>query len=468
MNKGSLLFLLVVLSAIMFSESSCRKETFEEDPGAQLTFSTDTVLFDTVFTQLGGGQNPRSVNKQFTVRNPHNKTIKTSIYLGMGNASPYRINIDGQSVSRIEDYEIRPDDSIYIFVELTAEPNGQTGPIFVIDSVLFQTNGNVQDVKLVAWGWDAHYLTDSVLTGINNWNDQTKPYVIFNSILVDRNATLNIGEGVHVYNSVGSHIYVNGSLNVNGSKDFPVTFEGARLGHEHENTASQWHGIRILPQSRNNKIDYAVIKNGVVGVEVDSLQVGGGFKLQISHTKILNMSAGGLIGYTAWINAVNVLVANCGQYTFLGELGGNYQLTHCTFANYNNVFLRTKPSFGLSNADFDDGVNLPVENDLVFKLNNNIIWGSLKEELVFFDGGKGLFDGQIFSTVLKTELSGFDASNLVNKDPKFKDFRELNFELDTLSPAKDIGPVLIPPVTDDLKGELRDAAPDLGAFERKE
>src|SRR5690606_41276166 len=46
-----------------------------------------------------------------------------------------------------------------------------------------------------------------------------------------------------------------------------------------------------------NFIQYAEIKNGVIGVRVDYLQSGGGFKLDIQNTKILNMSAGGLVGY---------------------------------------------------------------------------------------------------------------------------------------------------------------------------
>ncbi|MBI1221186.1 MAG: hypothetical protein GC180_01175 [Bacteroidetes bacterium] len=470
MKKVSLFLGLTAFILVFFSASSCRKEKFDTDPSATLNFSTDTVLFDTVFTKLGGGPNPRSVNKQFTVRNPHNKSIKTSIHLGMGNASPFRINVDGLAVSEIKDYEIRANDSMYIFVEVSVDPNNQSNPLIIQDSVVFETNGNIQDVKLVAWGQDAYYLKDSVLNGNIVWSDKTKPYVIYNSILINSGATLTIEQGVHVYNSVASHIYVNGSLQVNGSKDFPVIFEGARLGQEYTNTASQWYGIRLLPGSKNNVIHFAEIKNGIVGLEVDSLQTGGGYKLNISNTKILNMSAGGLIGYTAWINAVNVLSANCGQYTFLGELGGKYNLTHCTFANYSNVFLHSKPSFGLSNANYDDGNGTVLANDLEATINSTIIWGSLKEEMVFFNGGNGKFEPTFFHSLLKTEIQANWTPDIkLNEDPKFIDYRELNFQLDTLSPAKDAGDAgLIPPVTDDLNGDPRDSKPDIGAFERKD
>lgn len=470
MKKWTLASIVFFLTWMSFQSSSCRKETFEDDPGAQLTFSTDTILFDTVFTKLGGGPEPRSVNRRFTVRNPHNRTIKTSIHLGMGQASAFRINVDGLPVTSLNDYEIRADDSIYVFVEVTVDPNNQNNPIFLLDSVVFRTNGNTQDVKLVAWGQDAYYLSDSVLTGNIIWADQQKPYVIYNSILIDANAKLTILEGVKVYSSVNSRIFVNGTLEITGSKDNPVILQGARLEQAYRNIPSQWFGIRFLPASRLNKIDHAVVKNGVVGIEVDSLQNGGGFKLELSHTKILNMSAGGLIGYTAWIKATNVLSANCGQYTFLGELGGNYELKHCTFANYNTTFLRSKPAFGLSDADYVDVNGSRSPNNLQFLIQNTIVWGSLKEELVFFDGGQGTVTATIQNTLMRTETGGLSGNNnLINIDPKFIDYRELNFELDTLSPVKDVGLTsLTPPVLDDLRGELRDALPDIGAFERKE
>ncbi len=471
MKKTGIWILSITLMALLVYGSSCRKEQFESDPSSRLTFSTDTLMFDTLFTQLGGGPNPRSVNKRFTVHNPHAKTIKTSIHLGMGNISPFRINVDGLPVSHIEDYEIRPNDSIYVFVELSIDQNNQTNPLIVQDSVVFQTNGNVQDVKLVAWGQDAHYLVDSVLTGNVTWADQTKPYVIFNSVLVDENASLTIKEGVKVYSSVNSKLYVNGTLRIEGVKDNPVVLQGARLEQDYRNTPSQWYGIWLLTESRDNSIRYAEIKNGVIGVRVDYLQNGGGFKLDIQNTKILNMSAGGLIGYTTWIKATNVLSANCGQYTFLGELGGHYELTHCTFANYNTTFLRSKPAFGLSNADYTDTNGVVTKNPLYFDVANCIIWGSLKEELTFFlTGGGSLEKTTIRNSILKTEfVNDLNVNdNILNKDPYFKDYRELNFQLDTLSVAKDAAPVLNPPVLIDLLGELRDAQPDIGAFERKE
>lgn len=465
MKNYQLPALLAVVLLLLFG-SSCRKERFFTDSSAKLRFSTDTVLFDTVFTKLGSTGNPRSVNRRFTVTNPHNQTIKTNIRLAGGANSPFRINIDGMVSTEVKDYEIRKEDSIYLFVEVTIDPNNLSNPLIVYDSILFETNGNVQDVKLVAWGQDAYYFEDSVLACNITWADKTKPYVIFNSVLVPEGCKLTIMEGVKVYSSVNSRLYVNGTLEVKGTAAERVVFQGSRLENRFDDVPGQWWGIRFLPASKNNSITYADIRNGIIGVEVDSLQAGGAPKLNISQTDIRNMSAAGLVGYTARIEALNCVVVNCGQYTFLGELGGHYLLTHCTFANYSTTFSRQKPHFGLSNADYKDGAGAVTTNALWYDMRNSIVYGSLTEELVFFEGGGGALTKNIADCILKTETTGLAVSNKLNIDPRFKNFRELDFQLDTLSPATDAAPALLPPVLVDVKGEPR-VLPDIGAYERK-
>ena len=88
------------------------------------------------------------------------------------------------------DVEIGAEDSLFIFVEVTIDPNNQNTPLIVTDSILFETNGNLQDIDLVAWGQDAHYYRNlpevhSVFLNCNDvWNND-KPYVIYGYALVD-------------------------------------------------------------------------------------------------------------------------------------------------------------------------------------------------------------------------------------------------------------------------------------------
>ena len=121
------------------------------------------------------------------VYNNHKKSIKIEdIRLGRGENSPYRINIDGEPTTKITDYTLLPNDSIYIFVDITINPDNPDLLFIEKDSITFLTNGNMQDIKLVAWGQDAHFLRDSMLTGTIVWEND-KPYVISNHIGVDEN-----------------------------------------------------------------------------------------------------------------------------------------------------------------------------------------------------------------------------------------------------------------------------------------
>ena len=61
--------------------------------------------------------------------------------------------------------------------------------------------------------------------------------------------------------------------------------------------------------------------------------------------------------------------------------------------------------------------------------------------------------------------SGSGFNNIVNADVIFIDPFNNNFELDTLSPAKDAGFILTPPILDDYFDRMRNGAPDLGALE---
>lgn len=42
---------------------------------------------------------------------------------------------------------------------VTIDPNKDDNPLIQTDSIVFETNGNLQDVDLVAWGQDANYIT---------------------------------------------------------------------------------------------------------------------------------------------------------------------------------------------------------------------------------------------------------------------------------------------------------------------
>ena len=102
------LFFLVVFVLVI---SSCRKEKIITDGSANIELSTDTILFDTVFTTIG------SSTKYFKIKNPHNQTIEISkIYLSGANAKMFRLNIDGSSGNSFSSILIKRKGRLFWFV----------------------------------------------------------------------------------------------------------------------------------------------------------------------------------------------------------------------------------------------------------------------------------------------------------------------------------------------------------------
>lgn len=92
---------------MLFLCSSCKKEQLNTSSG--ISFSTDTLTFDTLFSTLG------STTRFFTIRNTLKQPIKISnIRLAGGTASAYRINVDGDSGVAFKDIEIPAKDSLYV------------------------------------------------------------------------------------------------------------------------------------------------------------------------------------------------------------------------------------------------------------------------------------------------------------------------------------------------------------------
>lgn len=460
------IFIIAIACILLFS--SCRTEDeFTTDTGISLRFSTDTVMFDTVFSQVGESR-PLSITKQLWVVNTNEKGVRVNIRLKGTGLGVYKLNVDGVPAAAMSGKEIRGNDSIVIFVQAYLNQQNQQLPFIVADQLLFETNGNTQDVDLVAWGQDAHYLTDSVLAPGNLFWNNDRPFVIYNSILVPQGSTLTINEGTRIHSHIKSTIYVQGTLIVNGSKDKPVVFEGDRLDPDYKDNTGQWVGIRLLPRSINNSINYAIIKNGQLGIEVDSVPINSAPNLSLQNSIIQNMSSAGLVGYSASIVAINNVIGNCGQFTFYGALGGDYKLYHNTLAAYNVGFNRQNPQLVLDNSPFKNETGKIVASfPLNFTFINNIIYGSQEEEIIlnFVADGVQTFDTRLFSNnIMRTKLTDFPAGNILNTDPLFENVNQYKFKPKQNSPARGKG--IFINISKDIEGNNRsNSVPTPGAYE---
>ncbi|MFN8255115.1 MAG: hypothetical protein U0W24_05460 [Bacteroidales bacterium] len=461
MNKVYIILLLIL-------GLSCEKSEFDTSPDIQLHFSTDSLVFDTIFSGIG------STTKYLKVYNPSEKDIKISrIFVGKGDASKYRLNIDGRPAGSENDVVLKGKDSLYIFVEVTINTNEDA--LLEQDSILFETNGNQQDIKLLAWGQDV-YLINGEIINSTEWTSE-KPYLVYNSMLIDTNQVLTIEKGTKIYFHRNSRMYVAGTLIVNGTFEDPVYFDSDRTEQVYSDVPGQWDGIWLMNGSKHNFLNWAEIKNAVIGIQVDTLADIDVPTLSIHNSKIEHMSFAGIYAQGTTIFATNCLIDDCGYYTLALTIGGEYNFYHCTFANYWQNSFRNTPSLLLNN--YYKYNNLYIIRDIEHAgFYNCIVYGDRQNE-IFVDAysGSGKLEYNFDNCLLKYTIdAGLSESRLsgclANEEPLFKSKFAYDFRLDTLSPAinkaskafVDQFPALL---QYDLlnKSRISDVNPDAGAFE---
>ena len=482
-------YLVITILSIVVFAVSCRKEkVFSDNPSKNISLSTDTIAFDTVFTSIG------SSTRVLMIYNDNSENLKiNSIRLEGGSNSPYSINVDGQSGTVFNDKEIYAKDSLYVFVKVTINPNDENNPFFVQDRLIFNTNGNESVVHLTAYGQNANYIigrigifpdehghytnyytaiTDSVNTDVH-WTAE-KPYVIYNVALIDSDGTLTIEPGTHVYfhNGAGLWAWSEGQLVVNGTAENPVVFQGDRLEHFYDDQPGQWDRIWLMEarEGHGHIINHAIIRNGFIGLQIQRMLKDNRAAAYITNTIIENHTGMGVYANCYSIGMYNSLIDNCGNYCVALTGGGEYLLTHNTIANYWTGSTRKVPTMY-----FDNYYTNPTTGDIeIWRFNceiaNSIVYGNHDDEFGtnFYEipDTTYVFKNSLICTK-RTQLTQLYESCVFNETPKFKNTAEFDFHLDTLSPAIGIGNPAYSTgdLQFDLDGVSRGTTPDAGAYQ---
>ncbi len=490
------LFYLCSATALLLVLLACNKDDdFITDSGAQLEFSRDTITFDTVFTQLG------SATRILKVYNPHSQPILIDrIRVANGSQSKFRFNIDGESSNDLSEVEIRAQDSLYIFGEVTVDPDEDISisPFVINDALIFETNGNEQTIVLEAWGQNANYFpsrfsSDSISAfgcgGAQVVWDDPKPYVIYGIVFFEEcELVIPAGTEIYVHGGLGSFfdedgnrffyndgrivIGPNANIRVEGTPDNPVTIQGDRLEAFFEEVPGQWYGIILSPESTGNKIDHAIIKNAVVGVVVDSL-----CELEINNTAIYNTTANALFGRHGSINATNCLFRDNSANSIRISEGGDYNFDYCTLATFGT----DASALSLSNVRcLDPFCQEFYDHDLNARFRNCIITGSQRDQITLANLSDAVdfnyeFDHCIVRVEELLEADNYpnflsdDCNTCINNTNResalFLDIDEGDYHLDTLSIAEGQA-ISIPGITTDLDMVDRDEqVPDIGCYE---
>ncbi|WP_062060410.1 hypothetical protein [Aquimarina longa] len=503
-----------LLFTVILLWSSCRND-FESSPSTgNINFSTDTLFLDTIFTNIG------SSTYRFKVYNRTNDdfTIPT-ISLEKGESSTYRLNVDGISGKSFENIQVLAKDSIFIFVETTTTISDQTtNPEFLYtDRILFDKNGNQQDVDLVTLVKDAIFMFPSRNTmtgeigslslGVDSQNKEIKiegfflnddqlhftnekPYVIYGYAGVPSGKTLTIDPGarIHFHASSGIIVAKDATLTVNGSisadpklLENEVIFQGDRLESRFSNTPGQWGTIWLTAGSTGHTINHATIKNATVGVLMDSNDGSTSPTLTITNTQIYNSSNVGLLARTGNVLGENLVINNAGQVALNCSLGGTYNFNHCTFTNYSRIGngFRELPTVLIDNNLQANETDIVIADLREANFKNCIIYGNQELELLFNKIEGTTFNYNFKNCLIKFNDSGnkfendplYDFSNtllfennITNEDPNFKSpFKNmLNISEDSAANGK----ASTPTTGTDILGISRSTtAPDIGAYE---
>ncbi|HET8572694.1 MAG TPA: right-handed parallel beta-helix repeat-containing protein [Edaphocola sp.] len=465
---------------LILSFSACKKQSWLNS-GGKITFSVDTLMFDTVFTAQG------SATRSLKIFNPQKQGIHiSSIRFEKGNASPFRLNVNGYTGKEVDHVDISGKDSVWIFTAVTINPDSADNPFLVEDKLLVTLNDQTFSIPVIAYGQNAHYIVDSVLQTQTWIND--KPYVIIHNALVDNNATLTIKPGVRVYMHQDSRLFVMGSLNIEGQKGDSVIFQGDRIDRDiyvgnYDDIPGEWGGLYFFPQSHSNVINYAVFKNGgastqlsgqtVLGATIqinkDSLQNGQPV-LNITNSIIHHSQGYGIVAFNSSMYAANCLIAACGAENMMLMQGGDYKIYDCTIATYGSTYIDHSKyvSMGVLNY-YPVSQSSYIGGDLTADIRGCIIYGSLDDELVIDKKNDFTANIQLSHCLVKSAeaLPAFvnASGNIFNEDPMFVKREKMDFHVQAASPAVHNG-IIIPGITEDLDGVTRPAgSPTIGCYE---
>ena len=189
----------------------------------------------------------------------------------------------------------------------------------------FVTNGNVQEVKLLARGQNAVFHGGpnqyTTLACDEVWTAEL-PHVIYGRILVDPGCTLTILPGAEVYAHDESGIWVRGgTLVADGSMGAPIQFRGDRLEDNYADTPGQWglafeitdtlsgslvnfsafRGGIWLDRAVNCVLDHVDLRQATVGVWVDSVGTDADYALRLTNSVLSNMESIGLLSQSGHI-----------------------------------------------------------------------------------------------------------------------------------------------------------------------
>ena len=475
-NFKILLPLLPLFLSLSLSLTSCIEDGVSTSAADQPAFSTDTVRMGSLLTL---GPSPTS---RFIVYNRHDKIMNISdIAFRDDDAGQFRINVDGMSGRRFSNVEVRPNDSIFVFVEATLAENGKNVPVDVLAHIDFRVNGVTSSMPVKAQGQDVTRLKGNTRFAGEATLSPDKPYLVNDSLVVEQEATLTLPAGTRLLMHDDAAIIVHGTLRIEGSVEKPVEITGDRSGFvaasiPYEVMSGQWRGIRFFPTSSGNLISHASIRNSEEGLILDHCGGTTGYPDLTLHNSVVRNTK----NYVVEAIHSSLVAVGCeltdASLGILRLVGSEHLVSQCTLGNYYLFTAIGGPALRMEHVDPDDTDEPEPENPadkelpwLTADISNTIIYG------LGPDISHGDLTGlpvMLRNCLLKS--AGSDDENFINclwdTDPLFGVWRDgyiFDYRLAAESPAIGAGdPSLLSPMAEtDMLGASRGGNPTLGAYQ---
>lgn len=474
-----LLYIVLCLMAMV----SCAEYNVSDDPSLRLSFSQDTLSFDTVFTEQG------SATLQMKIYNSNPCALLIDrIWLEEGKA--FRVNIDGEpQLDKLTRLQINGGDSLYVFVRVEIDPTNENNPVLVSDNLFFHlANNATQQVRLEAYGQDVVRVRPPVgetRTQMRSFTFRAeKPYLIYDTLLIGGMTRIEAGTTIYMHN--GACIYALGDVIAEGSLDQPITIRGDRLDRLFDSVpyayaGGSWNGIYLQANSVHNySFSYVDILSGNVGLYCIGTNTSALPQLKMDGCRIHNHTQYGLALINTNAKVTNTEISNCASYCVYCA-GGNHEFIHSTIAsyfNYTSVRIQSVAKEDAAAVFIDNLSKTPPMTNTSFY--NSIITGYLSNQLVVATPFDQYYPGVFLGNYLKTDTLRIPNANqntywqktdtakvFVNDFFKYKEYVYYDFRLDSLSPAIGIADSItaLPYPTDRLNVSRALVRPDAGCYQ---
>ncbi len=423
---------LVMTTAILGAGlTACIEDGVTSSPSDQPLFSTDTLKLGTVWTEAP------TPTYRFTVYNRHDKILNLSRVAFRDDPDGlFRLNVDGTAGREITNVEIRPADSVFVFVEATIPAAGAPEGADVVRHIDFTVNGLTSTVAVTAEARDLRRISSLTIETDTTFTADY-PIRVMDSVVVAPGATLTLAPGTRLLFHDKAKMRVEGRLLSLGTPAQRVDMTGDRTGNvvasiPYDIMSEQWGGLIFAPESRGNRLDFTTVRNSSRGVVVDSLAT-----LEMRGSVLRNAGSYPLAALHADVTAIGCEIAEGGDGVVLLR-GGKGRFDHCTIANYYLFSVFGGPAIQLEHLMLPEGDRQPSEAPLlVASFTNSIIYG-LGEALSHSDlTGSGVtFTRCLFG------FNGTDDANFISTlwdcDPLYRVDRPkyiFDYRLDPESPA---------------------------------